>query len=88
MSPKKPADQQAAPRATQPPEERGTRIIDLINPNEAARWLTLADAALGRGASAQEVAETEVLARKEQDAIKRRIRRRSEQVNRQSKSEQ
>ena len=88
MSPKKPADQQAPPRATRPPEERGTRGIDLINPNEAARWLTLADAALGRGASAVEVAETEVLARREQDAIKRRIRRRSEQLNRQSKSEQ
>jgi len=88
MSPKKPAEPQAPPRATHPPEERGTHIIDLINPNDAARWLTLADAALSRGASAVEVAETEVLARKEQDAIKRRIRRRSEQVNRQSKSEQ
>jgi hypothetical protein len=88
MSPKKPADPQAAPRATRPPEGRGTHAIDLINPNHEARWLTLADAALSRGASALEVAETEVLARKEQDAIKRRIRRRSEQVNRQSKSEQ
>jgi hypothetical protein len=88
MTPRKPVDQEAPPHATHPPEERGTHIIDLINPNDAARWLTLADAALGRGASAVEVAETEVLARKEQDAIKRRIRRRSEQVNRQSKSEQ
>jgi hypothetical protein len=88
MTPKKPADPGAVPRATHPPAERGTHGIDLINPNEEARWLTLADAALSRGASAAEVAETEVLARKEQDAVKRRIRRRSEQVNRQSKSEQ
>jgi len=88
MPSKKAADQQAVARATRPPEERGTHSIDLINPNDAARWLTLADSALRRGASAVEVAETEVLARKEQDAIKRRIRRRSEQVNRQSKSEQ
>ena len=73
MSPKKPADPETPPRATPPPEERGTHIIDLINPNDAARWLTLADAALSRGASAVDVAETEVLARKEQDAIKRRI---------------
>ena len=88
MSSKKPVGQQAVPRATHPPEERGTHSIDLINPNDAARWLTLADSALRRGAGAAEVAETEALARKEQDSIKRRIRRRAEQVNRQSRFEQ
>ena len=86
--PREKAAAKQAPHAPHPPKERGTHAIDLINPNHEARWLTLADAALSRGASAVEVAQTEVLARKEQDAIKRRIRRRSEQVNRQSKSEQ
>ena len=88
MSPKKPAEPQPAPRATHPPEERGTHGVTPVNPNDSARWLALADTALRMGATELVVVETEVLARKEQDAIKRRIRRRSAQVNRQSKSEQ
>ena len=86
MPREKPADEQAAPHATHPPKERGTRSIDLINPNDAARWLTLADAALSRGASEQAVSETEALARKEQTAIKRLIRLTAEKVKKQSKS--
>ena len=53
-----------------------------------ARWLALADTALRQGASEENVAETEALGRKEQTAIKRRIRRVAEKVKRQSKSEQ
>jgi hypothetical protein len=85
MSPKERAD---APdqHATIPADERGTRSLD--NPNDSARWLALADTALSRGASEDEVAETESLARKEQAAIKRRIRRTAEKVKRQSKSKQ
>ena len=87
MAPKKPAEE-PAPRATRPPDERGTRGVDPINPNDSARWGALADMALKRGASAAEVAEIEALARKEQEKIKRNIRRRVQQVYRQSKSEQ
>ena len=83
MPPENPTD---APdvHATTPAEERGTRSLD--NPNDSARWLALADAALRRGASDEDVIETEALARKEQSAIKRRIRRTAEKVKRQSKS--
>jgi hypothetical protein len=77
-----------APRATHPTAERGTRMGGLINPDDASRWLALADVALSRGASESDVDETEQLARKEQSAIKRDIRRRSYQVNRQSNSKQ
>jgi hypothetical protein len=85
MPPENPTD---APdvHATTPAEERGTRSLD--NPDDGARWLMLADTALRRGASDEEVAETEALARKEQGAIKRRIRRTAEKVKRQSKSKQ
>lgn len=73
-------------RATHPPDERPHKIAT-PNPDDPARWLALADTTLKRGASAVDVAETEVLARKEQTAIKRRIRRRAEQVHRHSKSQ-
>ena len=72
--------------ATTPAEERGTRSLD--NPNDSARWLALAETALRQGASDEGVSETEALARKEQGAIKRRIRRTAEKVKRQSKSKQ
>jgi hypothetical protein len=72
--------------ATTPAEERGTRSLD--NPDDSARWLALADTALRRGASDEDVTETEALARKEQSVIKRRIRRTAEKVRRQSKSKQ
>ena len=85
MPPENPTD---APdvHATIPAEERGTRSLD--NPDDSARWLALADAALRRGASDEDVTETESLARKEQSAIKRRIRRTAEKVRRHSKSKQ
>ena len=54
---KKPAE--AALHATHPPEERGTHGVSAVNPDDAARWLALADVALIRGASAVDVAETE-----------------------------
>ena len=85
MPPENPTD---APdvHATTPAEERGTRSLD--NPDDSARWLALADTALRRGASDDDVTETEALARKEQSVIKRRIRRTAERVRRQSKSKQ
>jgi len=85
MPPENPPD---APdvHATTPAEERGTRSLD--NPNDSARWLALADTALRQGARDEDVAETEALARKEQEAIKRRIRRTAERVKGQSKSTQ
>ena len=85
MPPENPAD---APHlhATTPAEERGTRSLE--NPDDSARWLALADTALRRGASDEDVTETEALARKEQIVIKRRIRRTAEKVRRQSKSKQ
>jgi len=60
MPPQNPTD---APdvHATIPAEERGTRSLD--NPDDSARWLALADAALRRGASDEDVTETEALAR-------------------------
>jgi len=85
MSPKERPDA-PDPDATLPAEERGTGSLD--NPNDTARWLALADTALSRGASDDAVAETERLARKEQAAIKRRIRRTAEKVKSHSKSKQ
>ena len=84
MPPENPAN--APEHATTPGEERGTRSLD--NPDDSARWLALADAALRIGASEETIAETETLARKEQLAIKRRIRRTAEKVKRQSKTKQ
>jgi hypothetical protein len=83
MPPENPAD---APdlHATTPAEERGTRSLE--NPDDSARWLALADTALRQAASDEDVTETEALARKEQAAIKRRIRRTAERVKRQSRS--
>ena len=86
MPPEKPADEQP-PHAIQPADER-PHSLNRINPNDAARWLALADTALRQGASEENVAETEALARKEQTAIKRRIRRTAEKVKRQSKTKQ
>ncbi len=87
MPPEKPADEQATPRATQPADERPHGVV-VISPNDQARWLALADVALSRGATAGEVTETELLARKEQTDIKKHIRRTAETVKRQSKSKQ
>jgi truncated hemoglobin YjbI len=86
MPPEKQADQ-PAPHATHPVDER-PHSVPPINPNDAARWLALADTALRQGATEQAVADTEALARKEQTAIKRRIRRTAEKVKRQSNSKQ
>jgi hypothetical protein len=47
-----------------------------------------ADFLLGPTPTANDIAVIEALARKEQEAIKRRIRRTAEQVKRQSKSKQ
>ncbi len=85
MPPEKPAEQ--APNATQPADER-PRGVSVINPNDQARWLALADTALRQAPTEQDVAEMEALARKEQAFIKRRIRRTAEKVKRQSKSKQ
>jgi len=82
--PEKPAEEQV-PNATQPPDER-PHGVSVINPNDQARWLALADTALRHAPTEQDVAEIEALARKEQAAIKKRIRRAAEQVKRQSKS--
>jgi len=51
-------------------------------------WLRLADFLLSPTPTANDIAVIEALARKEQEAIKRRIRRTAEQVKRQSKSKQ
>ena len=85
MPPENPTDALDV-HATTPAQERGTRSLD--NPDDSARWLALADTALRRGASDEDVTETEALARKEQSVIKRRIRRTAEKVRRQSKSKQ
>jgi hypothetical protein len=50
--------------------------------------LALADTALKHGASEDDVAEMEALARKEQKSMKRSIRRTVQRVNRQSKTKQ
>ena len=86
MPPEKPPNENV-PHATHPADER-PRSLSLINPNDATHWLALADTALHQGASEENIAETEALARKEQTAIKRRIRRTSERVKRHSKSKQ
>ena len=59
-----------APRATNPSDEQGTHSVPLVNPNDSARWLALANVALRTGATV--VVEGEALARKEQNANKRR----------------
>ena len=74
------------PHATLPAEERGTRSQP--SDDDRARWLALASTALRCGASEENIAETEALARKEQAAIRRRIRRTAERVKSQSKSNQ
>ena len=86
MPPEKPADEQTT-HATQPSDER-PHSVPLINPNDAARWLALADTALRHAPTDEDIADMEALARKEQTAIKRRIRRTTEQVKRHSKSKQ
>ncbi len=75
-------------RATKPSDERWTDSVPLVNPDDSARWLALANVALRMGATEAVVVEGEALARKEQNAIKRRIRRTTERVKRQSKSKQ
>ena len=84
MHTKKPAD---TVHASHPPDER-PRGIARPNPDDTARWLALADTALRRAPTEEDVAETEALARKEQATIKRRIRRTFQQVRGQSKSKQ
>jgi hypothetical protein len=80
---KEPADAQV-PHAILPEAERGTRG----QPSDAdrMRWMWLADLALRSTPAGMVVAETEALFRKEQAAIKRRIRRTVHQVKRQSTS--
>ena len=75
-----------AGRPTMPAHERAQRSQP--DYQDRARWLELADAALRRAPSEEDVAETEALARKEQERIKRRIRPTAEKVKRHSKSKQ
>jgi len=75
-------------RSTKPSDERWTDSVPLVNPDDSARWLALANVALRMGATEAVVVEGEALARKEQNAIKRRIRRTTERVKTQSKSKQ
>jgi hypothetical protein len=75
-----------APHATHPADELGTHSVPVIDPNDASRWLALADTALRMGATEVAVVEAEALARREQATIKKRIRRTAEKVKRQSKS--
>jgi hypothetical protein len=70
--------------ATMPANERGKRSQP--TDDDRARWMWLADVALRNSARTDEVADIEAFARKEQAAIKKRIRRTAEQVKRQSKS--
>jgi hypothetical protein len=77
-----------APHATHPADELGTHCVPVDDPNDASRWLALADTALRMGATEVAVVEAEALARREQATIKKRIRRTAEQVKRQSKSKQ
>jgi hypothetical protein len=72
--------------STMPAWERGRRSQP--SDEDRAHWLELADTALRIGATEKVVAETERLARKEQAAIKRRIRRTTEQAKRQSQAKQ
>ena len=84
MSKTPPAD---AVHATHPPDER-PHSVSRHNPDDTARWLALADIALRHGPTEQDVADMEALAREEQAAIKKRIRRTVQQVRGQSKSKQ
>ena len=76
----------ATSRPTMPADERGKRSQP--GDDDRAHWLELADAALRRTPTERDVAETEALARKEQEKIKRRIRPTAEKVKRHSKSKQ
>src|SRR2546421_10774288 len=80
--PKNPPAEQP-PHATHPPDER-PHSVSTPSPDDTARWLQLADIAL----SEERIAEIEALARKEQAAIKKRIRRTVQQVRGQSKTKQ
>ena len=64
--------------------------VSTLNESDDFRvpWLRLADFLLSPTPTANDIAVIEALARKEQEAIKRRIRRTAEQVRRQSKSQQ
>jgi hypothetical protein len=74
--------------ATRPADELGTHSVPVVTADDEARWLALADTALRHAPTEEDVADMEALARKEQAAIKKRIRHTAEQVNRQSKSKQ
>jgi len=76
------------PGPIHPPEKRGTQSVPDVHPSDAARWLALADTALRMGATEGVVVESEILARKEQAAIKKRIRRTVQQVREHSRSKQ
>ncbi|HEY8225325.1 MAG TPA: hypothetical protein VIG25_08625 [Pyrinomonadaceae bacterium] len=80
-----PAEQ--PPRPIHPPDER-PHSVTRPNPDDTARWLALADIALRHVPTEEDVAEMETLARKEQAAIKKRIRRTVQQVRGQSKVKQ
>ena len=83
--PAQPPDDPAG-HPTMPADERGKRSQP--EDHDRARWLELADAALRRAPSEEDIAETEALARKEQEKIKRRVRLTAEKVKRHSKSQQ
>ena len=83
---KRSSDSDPSNHLTMRAQERGTRSRP--SDDDRVRWMWLADLALRHAPTEQVVAETEALARKEQAAIKRRIRRTAEQVKRQSKSKQ
>jgi len=84
--PAQPLDGDLTGHPTMPADERGKRSQP--TDNDRARWLELADSALRRAPSEEDVAETEALARKEQEKIKRRIRPTAEKVKGHSKSKQ
>ena len=84
--PTQPLDDDLTGHPTMPADERGKRSQPADN--DRARWLELADSALRRAPSEEDVAETEALARKEQEKIKRRIRPTAEKVKGHSKSKQ
>ena len=84
--PAQPPDDDAFGHPTMPADERGKRSQP--GDDDRARWLQLADAALQRAPNEDEIAETEALARKEQEKIKRRIRPTAEKVKRHSQSKQ
>ena len=83
--PAQPPDDPAG-HPTMPADERGKRSQP--EDHDRARWLELADAALRRAPSEEDIAETEALARKEEEKIKRRVRPTAEKVKRHSKSQQ